>query len=85
MMLDQGVIRFDPEGPPGKGLDSLAEITPDMLEEGSPSELGHTYYTSPSGLLTAGVWKCTAHTLKFGPYPVDEFMLVLDGSVNIVH
>jgi uncharacterized cupin superfamily protein len=35
-------------------------------------------------VLTAGVWKCTAHTLKFGRYPVDEFMLVLDGSVNVI-
>jgi uncharacterized cupin superfamily protein len=85
MALDQGFIRFHPEGPTGKGLLPMAEITPDMLEEGIASELCHNYYTSPSGLLTAGVWKCTAHTLRFGPYPVDEFMLVLDGSVNIVH
>ena len=85
MALDQGIIRFNSEGPAGRGLESICEITPDMVEEGSASELCHNYYTSPSGLLTAGVWKCTAHTLKFGPYPVDEFMLVLDGSVNIVH
>ena len=85
MALDRGIIRFNSEGPPGQGLEPMLEITPDMLEEGSASELCHNYYTSPSGLLTAGVWKCTAHTLKFGPYPVDEFMLVLDGSVNIVH
>jgi uncharacterized cupin superfamily protein len=85
MALDQGIIRFGPDGPPGQGLEPLVEITPEMLEEGSASERGHNYYRSPSGLLTAGVWKCTAHTLKFGPYPVDEFMLVLEGSVNIVH
>ncbi len=85
MALDQGIIRFNPEGPSGRGLEPMAEITPDRVEEGSASELCHNYYTSPSGLLTAGIWKCTAHTLKFGPYPVDEFMLVLDGSVNIVH
>ena len=85
MALDRGIIRFDPEGPPGRGLEPVVEITPDMVEAGSASELCHNYYTSPSGVLTAGVWKCTAHTLEFGPYPVDEFMLVLDGSVNIVH
>jgi len=85
MALEQGIIRFSPDGPPGRGLEPMVEITPDMLEEGSASELGHNYYTSSSGLLTAGVWKCTPHTLEFGPYPVDEFMLVLDGSVNIVH
>jgi uncharacterized cupin superfamily protein len=85
MALDKGIIRFDPEGPPGKGLEPMVEITPDMVVEGSASELCHNYYTSPSGVLTAGIWKCTAHTLEFGPAPVDEFMLVLDGSVNIVH
>jgi uncharacterized cupin superfamily protein len=85
MALDQGIIRIDPEGPPGRGLEPVVEITPDMVVEGSASELCHNYYTSPSGVLTAGVWKCTPHTLEFGPNPVDEFMLVLDGSVGIVH
>jgi len=85
MTLDQGIIRFDPEGPPGQGLRPVVEITPGMVQEGSASELCHNYYTSPSGVLTAGVWRCTPHALKFGPYPVDEFMLVLDGSVSIVH
>jgi uncharacterized cupin superfamily protein len=85
MALDRGIIRFEPEGPPGQGLEPMVEITPDMLVAGSASELCHNYYTSPSGVLTAGVWKCTAHTLEFGPYPVDEFMLVLDGSVSIAH
>jgi len=85
MALDQGIIRFSPDGPPDRGLEPMAEITPDEVVAGSASEIGHNYYTSPSGVLTAGVWKCTAHTLAFGPYPVDEFMLVLDGSVNIVH
>ena len=55
MALDQGIIRFNSEGPPGQGLESVCEITPDMVEEGSASELCHNYYTSPSGLLTAGV------------------------------
>jgi uncharacterized cupin superfamily protein len=85
MALDKGIIRFDPEGPPGRGLEPLAEIPPDLVVEGSTSELAHNYYTSPSGVLTSGVWECTPFTLKFGPYPVDEFMLVLEGSVNIVH
>jgi len=85
MAPNAGIIRFDAEGPAGQGLAPHVEITPDMVESGSPSELVHNYYTSPSGLLSAGVWKCTPHALKFGRYPVDEFMLVLDGSIHIVH
>ncbi len=39
MALDQGIIRFNPEGPTGQGLAPMVEITPDMVEEGSASEL----------------------------------------------
>ena len=78
-------FRFEPKGPSNGGLEQIFEITPDMIEHGSPVEHCHNYYTSPSGVLSAGVWECTPHQLKFGPYTVDEFMLVLDGSVSIVH
>jgi hypothetical protein len=37
MALDQGIIRIHPEGPPGRGLEPMAEITPDLLEAGSGS------------------------------------------------
>jgi hypothetical protein len=55
MALDQGIIRFDPEGPPGRGLEPMVESTPDMVVEGFASELCHNYYTSPSGLLEGGM------------------------------
>jgi uncharacterized cupin superfamily protein len=45
---------------------------------------GHNYFTDPSGALTAGVWTCTPMTTRLAPYPVNEFMLVLEGSVSIV-
>ena len=48
----------DPSRLPGmivcrRGLEPVVEITPDMVEAGSASELCHNYYTSPSGVLTA--------------------------------
>ena len=58
---------------------------PDNLEEGDPTERAHNYYTSPCGRLNAGVWECTPFVTKLRPYPVDEFMLILDGSTTIVH
>jgi len=84
-MTAHRIIRFDPKGPPGAGLEPIADLTPDILEEGSPIERAHDYYTSASGVLSAGVWECTPHRTKFFRYPVDEFMLVLEGSVTIVH
>jgi uncharacterized cupin superfamily protein len=66
-------------------MERIYELTPDTLEEGDPVELAHNYYSSPCGRLSAGVWECTPCVGKLGPYPVDEFMLVLSGSVTIVH
>lgn len=84
-MNEPRILRIDPSGPPDAGLAPISDLTPDMLEEGSPVELAHDYYTSPSGVLTAGVWECTPHRTHFMRYPVDEFMLLLEGAVTIVH
>jgi len=84
-MSNPKIIRFEPKGPAGVGLEKIVELKPEILESGSPLERAHNYYTSPSGVLTAGVWECTPHQTILYPYPVDEFMLVLEGSVNIVH
>jgi len=84
-MSNPQIIRFEPKGPADVGLERIVELEPEMLESGSPIERAHNYYTSPSGVLTAGVWECTPHRTRLLPYPVDEFMLVLEGSVTIVH
>jgi uncharacterized cupin superfamily protein len=79
------IFRFEPKGPSDRGLEQTSDMTADTIERGSPIELCHNYYTSPSGVLSAGVWECTPFEGKFFPYAVDEFMLILDGSVTIVH
>jgi len=84
-MSELEILRFAPKGPADAGLETMVELTPDVIEEGSPIERAHNYYTSPSGVLSAGVWECTPVRTKLLPYPVDEFMLVLEGSVTIVH
>ena len=83
-MSSPEIIRFEPNGPADRELERVHELTPDDLEEGDPTELDYGYYTSPCGRLTAGVWDCTPHVGKLEAYAVDEFMLVLDGSVTIV-
>ena len=85
MASNPNIIRFEPNGPADQPLVQIFDTTPDEVEAGTPIEMGHLYYESEDKSLVAGVWHCTAHTTKFGPYPVDEFMLVLEGSVNIVH
>jgi len=87
MTSNPNIIRFEFNGPVDDPMVQIFDTTPEELDEGSakPTEMGHVYYESEDEGLIAGMWQCTAHTTKFAPYPVDEFMLVLEGSVIIVH
>lgn len=82
-MSDNGVIRFEANGPGGQGLGPCNLVTPETLIEGNPTERIHTFFTSVTGQLTAGVWTCTPCTEVFASYPVDEFMQVLEGRVVV--
>lgn len=83
-MADLKVIRFEPKGPKGKGLERWEDFPQSELAAGRPVQRGHNYFTDASGALTAGVWECTPMTTKLAPYSVNEFMHVLEGSVAIV-
>jgi len=82
-LSDFKIIRFEPNGPAEKGLEIWEEIDPTSLVAGTPVERGHTYHELPERGYTAGVWDCTAMTSKIEPYPMNEFMLLLEGSVTI--
>ncbi len=83
-MADPGIVKFEPHGPHGSGLVEWDPIAPDEIETGSPAQRGHIYHEVADAGYMAGVWDCTAMTLKFGPYPVHEFMFLLEGSVTLV-
>jgi uncharacterized cupin superfamily protein len=83
-MSNAGVIRFEPMGPAGAGLETWPAIDPASLESGEPVQRGHLYVDEPAIGLSAGVWDCTPCTGKLEPYPVTEFMLVLEGAVTII-
>jgi uncharacterized cupin superfamily protein len=78
------IIRFDWEGPPGKGLARWEDIPRDSLVAGKPVQRGHYYFQDKKLGLSAGVWSCTAMTMKATPYPCNEFMIVLEGAVTII-
>lgn len=82
-MSDQTVIVFDREGYPASGLQTWDPMAVESIVSGSPVQRGHEYFSSAGGKLTAGVWDCTPYTEVRGPYSVDEFMLLLEGSLNI--
>ncbi len=75
------VVKLDPH-PSGKGLEVWDPIPTEELISGTPVQRG-TMVHDLEGLMV-GTWDCTAFTSKMGPYPVHEFMLLLDGDVTMV-
>lgn len=78
------IIRFEPQGPAGSGLERWPDIPEGELTAGAPVQRGHMYLDDKALGLSAGVWDCTAMTTKPGPYSVNEFMILLEGAVTIV-
>lgn len=78
------IIRFEPQGPAGAGLQRWPDIPAEELVAGTPVQRGHYYIDDKVLGLSAGVWDCTAMTGKMGPYSVNEFMILLEGAVTIV-
>ena len=76
-------LYFDPNGPKDVGLVEWLPIDPDELVSGEPVQRVHIYHEMPDIGYLAGVWDCTAMTEHMGPYPVDEFMLLLEGSLTL--
>ncbi len=82
-MTGKTVIRLDRDGPEATGLPFWGHLENENVIEGTPTETGHNYYTDATGRLTAGVWECTACTTQIDSYPVDEFCLILSGTVVV--
>lgn len=78
-MLPNDAVRFEPD----RTLEDWGPLKGD-LESGTPHEHGHLYIDDKARGLTAGLWHCTPMTGTMGPYPVDEFMLLLEGAVEMV-
>jgi uncharacterized cupin superfamily protein len=73
-------IRFDPD----TALETWEEMPADTLVAGQPVQRGRLYLDDPARGLTAGIWACSAFTSTMAPHGNDEFMLLLEGTVEIV-
>ncbi len=82
-MSDPRITRFEPHGPADTGLVEWDRIDPATLASGTPTQRGHIYHHDEATGLMTGVWDCTPMTGKLEPYPVNEFMFLLEGSVTI--
>ena len=82
MTKTANILRFDPNGP--SGLQEWEQMDYAALVSGEPVQRGHLYHEIEAEGYMAGVWDCTAFTDQMMPYPVDEYMLLLQGSVTMV-
>ena len=75
------VVRIEHDGPAGVGLTEWEKLDPATLASGEPVQRGHFYGLNEESGYSMGVWDCTAFDDAPGPYPVDEYMVLLEGSV----
>jgi uncharacterized cupin superfamily protein len=82
-MIGQTVIRLNRDGPDGTGLPFWGHLENENVIEGEPTETGYNFFTDATGRLTSGVWEVTPCTTQADAYPVDEFCIILSGTVVI--
>lgn len=78
------VKRIEVNGPNGAGLADWPAMDPADLVSGQPVQRGHLYDEDDATGYSVGVWDCTAFVDQPGPYPEDEFMLLLAGTVEML-
>jgi hypothetical protein len=83
MSDEKRVIRFEPYGPVGAGLQAMELDQADFQSE-LPEQQLHVYFEDEALGLSAGVWTTTDMQEAFGPYPGDEFMCLLEGQVDMI-
>ena len=81
-MISARLMRMFPHAG-GDGLEDWGTLSAADLKSGSPKQRGRTYFDAPDIGLSAGVWDCTAFEGTMAPYSVDEFMILLEGSVTV--
>jgi len=81
MATSSGIVRVPHSDRAGTGLDDWEAMDPDSLVSGTPVQRGWLCDEDEAAGYLAGVWDCTAFVDRPGGYPVDEFMLLLEGSV----
>ncbi len=81
MIKKTGIIRFEENGPDGL---KRMELDPADFHTLPESQHVHVYFEDDELGMSAGVWDTTTMQEAFGPYPGDEFIVVLDGSFKML-
>ena len=62
----------------------MLDLDADDFQSDLPEQHWHLYHENMSPNLIVGVWTTTSMQEKFGPYPGDEFMCILEGQVEMI-
>lgn len=82
-MSDQSFFRLNGTGPEGQGLQRRPPYPREGLETDPPVHSSYLYVDDSQRGIKIGAWECTPHTSKMHAFPVNEFMILLEGSVEI--
>lgn len=82
MSTNATILRVEPNGP--YGLEEWEKMDDANLVSGAPVQHGHLYHEIKNQGYSVGIWQCTAFTAQMMPYPVDEYMLLLEGELTMV-
>lgn len=77
----KGIIRFEANGP--DGLKPM-ELDAEDFHSVPDAQNLHVYFEDEDLGMSVGVWDTTTMQEAFGPYPGDEFILVLDGEFKMM-
>jgi uncharacterized cupin superfamily protein len=83
-MSNPRIQKIHDHSPSGKGLDPWPAMDSKDVASGNPVQRGRYCFEAPDIGLYCGVWDCTAFEGTMGAYSVDEFMILLEGSVTIL-
>lgn len=76
------VISLEASGPPG-GLPEAEIADPSIFIGDVPTQHNHVYFQDPTGQMTVGIWSSTAFETAATPFPRNELMHLLEGSVTL--
>jgi uncharacterized cupin superfamily protein len=83
MNAETRIIRLEPNGPTGSGLKPMVLDASDF-QSAVPRQNVHIYFSDPALGMNVGVWDTTSMQEVFGPYPGDEFIVVLEGAFAMI-
>ncbi|MCC5984500.1 MAG: DUF861 domain-containing protein [Rhodobacteraceae bacterium] len=81
--MTRRIIRLNPDGPDGKGLSPMT-LEAEDFQSPLPRQNTHVYFSDPEFGMNVGVWDTTSMQEAFGPYPGDEFIVVLEGAFAMI-